>query len=46
MLMLFLYLCIHLGKDRRRFKVMCAFGMLSPVLVFRATVWHLLPPER
>lgn len=40
----FVYLFIGVGKDRGRFKAMCALGMISPVLVFLASVWQLLPP--
>jgi hypothetical protein len=48
MLMLFLsapmaivYLFTGLGKGRGRFKAACALGMLSPLLVFLASVWRL-----
>jgi hypothetical protein len=41
--MAFIYLFLALGKDRSRFKAMCALGMLAPVLVFLASVWHILP---
>jgi hypothetical protein len=37
----FIYLFLGLGRDRPRFKAVCALGMLAPALVFFA--WHLYP---
>lgn len=39
----FLYLFLGLGQNRCRFKAACALGILSPLLVFLASLCHLLP---
>jgi hypothetical protein len=39
-----IYLAFGLDKDRCRFKLACALGILSPLLVFLANVCCLFPP--
>ena len=36
----YVYLFVHAGKDRWPFKLICAFGMLSPALVGLAGAWR------
>ena len=44
--MAFVYLFTTLGKGHGRFKAVCALGMLSPLLVFLASVWLALGGTR
>ena len=36
----YVYLFVHAGKGRWPFKLICAFGMLSPALVGLAGAWR------